>query len=90
MKCIYCKQELRDDPYQGREGEEIDCEVGGATMTVYVHSDCMKYLVGEYIEQRIRSVNWVNTRTATSPDTSATLQTTKSNEEWDVMKNKWM
>lgn len=58
MKCIYCKQELRDDPYQGREGKEIDCEVAGATMTIYVHGECMNYLVGDFIEQRIRMEKW--------------------------------
>lgn len=58
MKCVYCKQEIRDDPYQGLLGDEIECEVGGTTMTVYVHDECMKHLVGDFIEQRIKAEKW--------------------------------
>lgn len=49
MKCAYCRQKIRIDPYQGAEGRSYDIRWGGSFATVHVHDSCLPRLVGDYM-----------------------------------------
>lgn len=52
MKCAYCGEEMRYDPYQGLEGVEHTVRINGVECEVEMHCACVDACIGEYLSNR--------------------------------------
>ena len=52
MKCAYCNENIKSDPYQGLEGESFVVEMYGVQAEVYLHRGCIAKAIGDYLTSR--------------------------------------
>ena len=52
MKCAYCGDEMRYDPYQGLEGVKHTVRINGVECEVEMHCDCVDACIGEHLSNR--------------------------------------